>query len=87
MASLTIKNIPDELYSEIKSVAEQNHRSINSEVIVSLKRLLLPARTTRSDLLDEIRKVRSGIPQGLVDSGDIAQVINEGRSCTGTARN
>jgi len=80
MASLTIKNIPDELYSEIKSVAEQNHRSINSEVIVSLKRLLLPARTTRSDLLDEIRKVRSGIPQGLVDSDDIAQVINEGRS-------
>ncbi len=34
MPALTIKNIPDELYNELKLVAEQHQRNINSEVIV-----------------------------------------------------
>ena len=42
MPSLTIKNIPDELYVELKHTAEQHHRSINSEVIVCLEQSLLP---------------------------------------------
>nr|HIL75443.1 Arc family DNA-binding protein [Rhodospirillales bacterium] len=36
MPALTIKNVPDDLYKELKHVAEQHHRSINSEVIVCL---------------------------------------------------
>ena len=44
MPALTIKNIPEDLYNELKLVAEQHHRSINSEVIVCLKRTLLPKK-------------------------------------------
>ncbi|HIG07732.1 MAG TPA: DNA-binding protein, partial [Methylococcaceae bacterium] len=29
MPALTIKNVPDDLYKELKHVAEQHHRSIN----------------------------------------------------------
>ncbi len=33
MATVTVKNIPDELYDRLKSVAEINRRSINSEIL------------------------------------------------------
>lgn len=36
MASLTIKNIPDKLYQQLKHAANTHHRSINSELIVCI---------------------------------------------------
>ena len=33
MATITIKNIPDDLYEQLKETAAANRRSINSEVI------------------------------------------------------
>ena len=44
MPALTIKNIPTNLYNELKHVAEQHHRSINSEVIFCLKNYLFPKK-------------------------------------------
>lgn len=38
MASITVKNIPDELYERVRRMAEANRRSINSEIIVCLER-------------------------------------------------
>lgn len=40
MATLNIKNIPDDLYEAFKQVARKNHRSINSEVIHWLERAI-----------------------------------------------
>ena len=37
MATITVKNIPDELYERLKCVAEINRRSINSEIIVCIE--------------------------------------------------
>ena len=34
--SLTIKNVPDDLYQRLKQAAEANHRSMNGQAIVSL---------------------------------------------------
>ena len=79
MRALTIKNIPDELYNELKSVAEQHHRSINSEVIVCLKRSLLPDKVSPLERLHAIRSLRSKIASNAVTTEDIDQAINEGR--------
>ena len=38
MATLTIKNIPDDLYEELKQRAATNRRSINNEVIMLIER-------------------------------------------------
>jgi len=43
---LTIKNIPTDIYEELKYVAEQHHRSINSEVIMCLKQKLFPHKVS-----------------------------------------
>jgi plasmid stability protein len=40
MVSLTIKNIPEEIYDRLKHAAADNRRSINSEVITILDRAL-----------------------------------------------
>jgi plasmid stability protein len=37
MATLTLKNIPDELHALLKESAERNRRSLNSEVLVRLE--------------------------------------------------
>jgi plasmid stability protein len=35
--NITIKNIPDDLYEQLKQSAETNHRSINSEIITCIE--------------------------------------------------
>ena len=40
MATLTIKNLPDALYAELKARAAAHRRSINSEAILAVERAL-----------------------------------------------
>jgi len=79
MPALTIKNIPDNLYNELKYIAKQHHRSINSEVIVCLKRSLLPKRVNPEERLSTIRAIRSQVEPGSLTAEDIDQAINDGR--------
>ena len=78
MPALTIKNIPTELYNELKHVAEQHHRSINSEVIVCLKEKLFPKKISPKDRLINIQALRSTIKPNIISTQDIEQaIINE----------
>ncbi len=79
MPALTIKNIPDDLYDALKNIAKQHHRSINSEVIVCLKRSLLPKRINPDERLSTIRAIRSQVTPNTITAEDIEQAINEGR--------
>ncbi len=79
MPALTIKNIPNDLYNELKTVAKQHHRSINSEVIMCLKRTLLPQKTSPESRLAEIRTLRKRIKPDAFTDDEIAQAIDEGR--------
>jgi antitoxin FitA len=40
MATLTIKNLPDALYAQLKARAAEHRRSINSEAILAVERAL-----------------------------------------------
>jgi len=79
MPALTIKNIPDNLYEELKYVAKQHHRSINSEVIVCLKRSLLPKRISHDEQLRAIQSIRAQIKPDVITAEDIEDVISQGR--------
>jgi antitoxin FitA len=37
MATLTLKNVPEELHARLKESAEKNRRSLNSEILVRLE--------------------------------------------------
>lgn len=81
MATITVKNIPDELYEELKAVAQAHHRSINGEVIFCIEDTLRHRR--REDvgaLLAEIRAVRERNTRIYLTDESIEEAINEGRA-------
>ena len=57
MATITLKNIPADLHRALKKRAEEHHRSLNREIIATLKSLT--GETHRLDLDDLIREARA----------------------------
>ncbi len=79
MASLTIKNIPDELYEMLKRSASAHHRSVNSELIYCLEKTLKPTLITADQLAETARVLRSRVKAVALDADEINQAINQGR--------
>lgn len=61
MATLHVRNIPDEIYSKIQSLAAERNRSISAEVVNLLQRALEQEQTRREQakLLADIRRRRN----------------------------
>jgi len=56
--TLTIKDIPDDVYARLKTSAELNRRCINSEALVCLETVLALGRSTAGERLHRARTVR-----------------------------
>jgi plasmid stability protein len=78
--TLTLKNIPDEVYEQLKTSAERHRRSLNSEAIVCLETVLLPGRATPHERLTRARRLRATLPGGRFKAVDIAKAKHAGRS-------
>jgi antitoxin FitA len=60
MATITLKNIPADLHRELKKRAEEHHRSLNKEIIATLKdatNATVPFDPTK--LEESVRRARS----------------------------
>jgi plasmid stability protein len=77
--TLTLKNIPDELYVRLKASAEGHRRSLNSEAIVCLEAVLLPGRATADEVIARARAIREALPKGKCTAKDIDAFKREGR--------
>jgi plasmid stability protein len=69
MASITLKNIPAELHRELKKRAEEHHRSLNREILATLKSAT--AKTHRLDveaLIQEARAARAKFRRQISDA-------------------
>ena len=77
--TITLKGIPDDVYVQLKSSAEANRRSLNSEAIACLETLLLPKKTTALEHVAAARTVRSSLKQGAFKPEDIARFKRAGR--------
>lgn len=80
MASLTIKNIPDDLYEHLKRAAKAHHRSINSELIVCLEKVLLPSKAEPTDFIEAARALRTRVASRRFDLDEIDAAKREGRA-------
>jgi antitoxin FitA len=78
--ALTLKNIPDDVYDRLKLSANAHRRSMNSEAIVCLETVLLPAKVTLAERLARARELRAGLSQGKFRARDIDAMKREGRS-------
>lgn len=64
MRTLTIRNVPDEFYEQLKAEAARNHRSLNQEALL---KLLRPSNNDEVESADEIiarmRAFRARLPR------------------------
>ena len=77
--TLTLKNIPDDVYSRLKLSAEAHRRSMNSEAIVCLEAVLLPSKLAPAERLARARELRGALPQGQFRASDIDTLKLQGR--------
>ena len=78
-ATLTLKNIPDDVYERLKHSASLNRRSINNEAIVCLDATLAPIRPSLQERLRCIHALREGV-RGALSLDDMESIRNEGRA-------
>lgn len=71
-STLTLKNIPDSIYTSLREAADAHHRSMNSEVIACLEKVLMPVRITAAERMARVRQLRSGLDGKVFDPAEIA---------------
>lgn len=78
--TLTLKNVPNELYNRLKAAAERHRRSLNSEVIVTLESVLVPANVSVDERLARARQLRKGLATNATATHDIDAFKKQGRA-------
>ena len=79
MATLTIKNIPEKLRKRLKESATQHRRSINSEAICCLEKVLVSSRVDPQEFLASARALRERMPRMFITDEELRAARNEGR--------
>lgn len=76
--NMTLKNIPDDVYERLKESARRHRRSMNSEAIVCLEKVLNPVRLTPTERLERARRIREEVG-GRFLPDEIDRAKREGR--------
>jgi hypothetical protein len=78
--TITLKGIPENVYLQLKSSAETNRRSINSEAIACLETVLLPRKTSAIAHASKAQTVRQALNGQQFQPEDIDQFKRTGRT-------
>jgi plasmid stability protein len=71
MATITLKNIPEELRMQLKAKAAKHGRSLNQEILQDLRASVVEQRRDIEAELSETRKFREGLAaRGLLASAE-----------------
>ena len=79
MATVTIKNIPDDLYDELKRRAARNRRSINSEIILLIEHTFRSYKPKPQEIEMQARRLREMSANYFLTEEELNQAKNEGR--------
>lgn len=78
MATITLKDIPDELHQKLRRKAEVHGRSLNKEIIASLEQAVSSKRVELPDYLSRVKRVHDQI-DFKVTTKSIQKAIESGR--------
>ncbi len=78
MATLHVRNVPDELYARIRERAETSHRSLSAEVVALLSEAVEDDRISPREILADIRRRRFFRPSD-VGAPDVTELLREDR--------
>ena len=77
--TLTLENIPDEVYKRLMISAQAHRRSLSSEAIVCLESALLPGRVAPGERIARAQALRATLPTAKFNARDIAALKRGGR--------
>ena len=79
MPTITVKNIPADIYEKLKNSAEASHRSINSEIIACIERAVRSQQINPDLLLSNARKLRTKTSSHPISDNEFNQAKSTGR--------
>ncbi len=79
MPAITLKNIPDSLYAQLKVAASIHHRSLNSEILYCVERALGTHKIDVSEHIEMAKKLRTKTAQHNLTDLELNNAKNEGR--------
>jgi plasmid stability protein len=79
MPTVTVKNIPADIYAKLKKAAQISHRSINSEIIACIERAVCSQQIDPDSLLAGARKLRAKTAGHPISDREFAQAKATGR--------
>jgi plasmid stability protein len=77
--NITIKNIPEDLYAQLKKSAEANHRSINSEIITCIEMKVRSVKINPDTFIERARQLREKTATHPISDIDFTQAKGSGR--------
>ena len=79
MPTITIKNIPADLYEDLKKNAKRHRRSINNEVILYIEQAVRSRQINADDYLHRVEILRRRINVPPLTDALLRQAKDEGR--------
>ncbi len=79
MISITVKNIPPEVYERLKHSAKINRRSVNSEIIVIIEEAVRSKKIVPEDLLTQARQLRDKTASYTISDDEFTRAKDSGR--------
>lgn len=79
MATITLKNIPDDIYLLLKEKAKANNRSINREAILAIKVAVAFRPIDVEATIQRARKIQELTAQYRITDEELTKFKNEGR--------
>jgi antitoxin FitA len=79
MPTITLKNIPPDLYDLLKQSAAANHRSINGEILTCIERAVRGRRVNPEVLLDRARRLRQKTKDHPITDNELRTAKQMGR--------
>ena len=78
MPTLHVRNVPDDLYEQIRQQSQLSDRSISAQVITLLRRAVVNEGDSQKELLEKIRRRRFYSPEA-VKAPDSTTLLREDR--------
>ncbi len=78
--TITLKGIPENVYTQLKSSAEANRRSLNSEAIACLETVLVPRKTSALGHASKAQAIRERLQTQAFSPQDIDEFKRSGRA-------
>jgi plasmid stability protein len=82
MATITVKNIPDDVYERLKLLAEANRRSVNSEIIICIGQAVSSRKIDPEIFIENARRLREKTGSYRISDESFTQAKQAGRKCS-----